>query len=297
MPLPLAAAILWLAPISYNTNGLIGDWYGLVYYGVLLLYGSFLFGSPELLAALNRQRFLSLSIGVAAYAVFYVIFVDGAVRPVIRLQDRPAYALLSAFNAMAGCSPSSACQPLPDAAAGLPRRGHRGGLSVLHAAPDRDGDRGLLAAPSRRAAGGGVRPRGSRDLPRNIGDLCLRRAPAMVRASAVRAEGGIQQEHASIGARELALAHHSELFQRALTGNVFRTGDRHHAVEAHDIESESERGTAEFRPVALALRVRREGAAQGDAVAAVMDAQAAESASVRLRSVVTSEPKAGHSAS
>lgn len=101
MPLPLAAAILWLAPISYNTNGLIGDWYGLVYYGVLLLYGSFLFGSPELLAALNRQRFLSLSIGVAAYAVFYVVFVDGAVRPVIRLQDRPAYALLSAFNTMA----------------------------------------------------------------------------------------------------------------------------------------------------------------------------------------------------
>ena len=67
--MPLAAAILWLAPISHNTNGLIGDWFGLVYYGVLLLYGAFLFGSPELLAALNRQRFLSLAIGVAAYAV------------------------------------------------------------------------------------------------------------------------------------------------------------------------------------------------------------------------------------
>jgi glucan biosynthesis protein C len=101
MVLPLAAAILWLVPISHNTNGLIGDWYGLVYYGLLLLYGSFLFGSPDLLAALNRQRFLSLAVGVAAYAAFYIVFVDGAVRPVIPPEDRPAYALLSAVNTMA----------------------------------------------------------------------------------------------------------------------------------------------------------------------------------------------------
>lgn len=101
MVLPLAAAILWLAPISHNTNGLIGDWFGLAYYGALLLCGAFLFGSPELLAALNRQRFLSLAIGIGAYAVFYVVFVDGAVRPTIAPQDRAAYALVSAVNTMA----------------------------------------------------------------------------------------------------------------------------------------------------------------------------------------------------
>jgi glucan biosynthesis protein C len=101
MPLPLAAAILWLAPVSYNTNGLIGDWYGLVYYGTLLFFGSFLYGSPDLLAALNRQRLLSLGVGVVAYAMLYVAFVDGAVRPVIRPEDRAAYALLSAVNTMA----------------------------------------------------------------------------------------------------------------------------------------------------------------------------------------------------
>jgi glucans biosynthesis protein C len=101
MPLPLAAATLWLTPISHNANGLIGDWFGLVYYGVLLLYGAFLFGALPLLAALNRQRFLSLAVGVAAYAVLYVCFVDGAVRPVISPEDRPAYALLSALNTMA----------------------------------------------------------------------------------------------------------------------------------------------------------------------------------------------------
>jgi len=101
MVLPLAAAILWLAPISYNTNGLIGDWFGLVYYGVLLLYGAFLFGSPELLAALERQRFVSLAIGVIAYATLYAAFIGGAVRPVIPDAGRPIYALLSAANTMA----------------------------------------------------------------------------------------------------------------------------------------------------------------------------------------------------
>jgi len=101
MILPLAASILWLVPISYNTNGLIGDWFGLVYYGVLLLYGAFLFGSQELLAALERQRFVSLAVGVAAYAALYAMFIGGAVRPVIPAEGRPAYALLSAVNTMA----------------------------------------------------------------------------------------------------------------------------------------------------------------------------------------------------
>jgi hypothetical protein len=101
MPLPLAAAILWLAPISYNTNGLIGDWYGLAYYGILLVYGAFIFGSPALLAALNRQRFLSLAIGVVAYAVLYAGFIGGEVKPAVAPHERPAFALVSAVNTMA----------------------------------------------------------------------------------------------------------------------------------------------------------------------------------------------------
>jgi hypothetical protein len=35
-----------------------GDWHGLAYYGALLLYGAFIFGSPALPDALNRQRWL-----------------------------------------------------------------------------------------------------------------------------------------------------------------------------------------------------------------------------------------------
>ena len=101
MALPLAASLLWLAPVSYNTNGLIGDWHGLVYYGALLLCGAFLFASSELLAALNRQRWLSFAVGMAAYATLYVFFFDGTVRPTIAVADRPAYALVSAVNTMA----------------------------------------------------------------------------------------------------------------------------------------------------------------------------------------------------
>jgi glucan biosynthesis protein C len=101
MVLPLAASTLWLAPISYNTNGLIGDWHGLVSYGALLLYGAFMFGSSDVLAALNRQRWLSLGIGIAAYAALTIFFFDGAVRPVIADAVRPAYSLLSALNTMA----------------------------------------------------------------------------------------------------------------------------------------------------------------------------------------------------
>jgi len=101
MALPLGASILWLAPLSQNTNGLIGDWHGLVYNGVLLLYGVFIFGTPEMLAALNRQRFLSLGIGLAAYAALYATFFDGAVTATVSPADRPAYAVLAAVNTMA----------------------------------------------------------------------------------------------------------------------------------------------------------------------------------------------------
>ena len=99
--LPLAASTFWLAPISWNINGLVGDWHGLVSYGALLLYGAFLFGSSDLLMALERQRLFSLAVGIAAYAILYVGFFAGAARPTISPEVRPAFALLSAVNVMA----------------------------------------------------------------------------------------------------------------------------------------------------------------------------------------------------
>jgi len=101
MVLPLAASALWLAPVSHNINGLVGDWHGLVSYGALLLYGAFIFASTDLLNTLQRQRLLSLAVGIAAYAALYFGFFQGTVRPAIPPEVRPVFALLSAVNTMA----------------------------------------------------------------------------------------------------------------------------------------------------------------------------------------------------
>lgn len=101
MALPLAASSLWLAPVSWNVNGLVGDWHGLVSYGALLLYGAFLFGSSDLLEALQRQRFFSLAVGILAYACLYFGYFAGTVRPLMPPEARPLFALLSAVNVMA----------------------------------------------------------------------------------------------------------------------------------------------------------------------------------------------------
>lgn len=101
MVLPLAASTLWLAPVSWNINGLVGDWNGLVSYGALLLYGAFVYGSPDLLRVLQRQRFVSLLVGVAAYAFLYFSTFEGTVRPLIEPQARPVFSLVSGINVMA----------------------------------------------------------------------------------------------------------------------------------------------------------------------------------------------------
>jgi len=101
MALPLAASIFWLVPLSHNVNGLIGDWHGLFYNGVLLVYGGFIFGTPAMLGVVNRQRWLSLAIGITTYATVYVEFFDGAVGALVLPADRPAFALLSAVNTIA----------------------------------------------------------------------------------------------------------------------------------------------------------------------------------------------------
>jgi len=98
--LPLIAAQLWLAPLSRNPNGLVGDWFGLVYYGVLLLYGALLFRGSALLEALLRGRWMALAVGVGAFALLDHLFFD-AVRPTIAPADRPLYALLSGINTLA----------------------------------------------------------------------------------------------------------------------------------------------------------------------------------------------------
>ncbi len=101
MALPLAASVLWLMPISRNANGVVGDWHGLAYYSVLLVYGAFLFGSSRLMAVLNAQRWLALAIGIAAYAALYEVYFADTVTLKLTPAERPLYALLSGVNTMA----------------------------------------------------------------------------------------------------------------------------------------------------------------------------------------------------
>ena len=144
MASPLAASILWLAPISYNTNGLIGDWYGLVYYGALCSTARSC-SALRMLAALNRQRWLSVAVGSRPMACSMS---SSSTAPYGRIADadRPVYALLSGVNTMAWLFAiigfanrhltsrrhSSVSRPKPSI--------------LLHPAPDGDGDRRLLAA-------------------------------------------------------------------------------------------------------------------------------------------------------
>ena len=257
MVLPLAASTLWLAPISYNINGLIGDWNGLVSYGALLLYGAFLFGSSDVLAALNRQRWLSLGIGVAAYAALTVCFFDGAVRPVIAVADRPAYALLSAVNTMAWLFAiiGFANRHLTRRPAFLAEATEAVyPFYMLHQTVTVIAVYWLLqlGVPSV----GRLHPGGAGDVPRHLGDLFCGRAPDLVCPPALRVEGGVQEQGPAILPLYSRSRHHAEFLERALTGEVVGARDRGDALEARRRRRRRRgpRGRIPARSPCLALR-------------------------------------------
>ncbi|QQS14495.1 MAG: acyltransferase family protein [Rhodospirillales bacterium] len=101
VPLPLIAIQLWLAPVSSNPNGLVGDWVGLAWHGTLLLYGALLFRSDDLLAALEKWRWVALAIGVAVYAILHQTFLAGTVRPRIAPEDRALFTALGNLDTVA----------------------------------------------------------------------------------------------------------------------------------------------------------------------------------------------------
>ena len=277
MVLPLAASILWLAPISYNTNGLIGDWHGLVYYGALLLYGAFLFGSPEVLAALNRQRWLSFAIGVAAYAALYVVFFEGTVRPTIADADRPVFALLSAVNTMAWlfaiigfANRHLTRRPafLADATEAVYP------FYILHQTVTVIAVYWLLQIGAPPVAGFILAV-----LATFVGTSAIYFGlvrPVWFLRPLFGLKAAYNQDVRPALGPDLAFAHHAELLQRALTGPVVRPRDGDHAIEFRDVEGEGKGGAAKLGPVALALRFGREGQAYGHAIVAGMHAQAAQ---------------------
>jgi surface polysaccharide O-acyltransferase-like enzyme len=79
LAIPIFAIEVWLIPISSNRNRLIGDWYGLAFYGLLMLAGAVLYRSPALLQSMQRQRFVALGVGVVAYAVLQLEYFSGRI--------------------------------------------------------------------------------------------------------------------------------------------------------------------------------------------------------------------------
>lgn len=101
MAVPLAASIAFLSPISHNVNGFIGDWHGIATAALLLLYGGFVYGTPHMLATLNRQRWVSLAIAVAAFVALDLLVFHAAPGARVRVLGVPVYAPLSAINTVA----------------------------------------------------------------------------------------------------------------------------------------------------------------------------------------------------
>ncbi len=101
MAVPLAASIAFLSPLSRNVNGFIGDWHGIATAALLLLYGGFVYGTPQMLATLNRQRWVSLAVAVAAFAALDLLVFHAAPGSRVRVLGVPVFAPLSAINTVA----------------------------------------------------------------------------------------------------------------------------------------------------------------------------------------------------
>ncbi|MEO8559333.1 MAG: acyltransferase family protein [Rhodospirillales bacterium] len=98
LAMPLFAVQFFVAPISGVRNVLVGDWYGLAHYGVLMLAGALLYRSPVLLQSLERQRFGALAIGVIAYAGLELGFFSALSTRSHGIAAWLAYCALSAIN-------------------------------------------------------------------------------------------------------------------------------------------------------------------------------------------------------
>jgi hypothetical protein len=98
MAVPIVLAMLLLAPITRNVNYVVGDWYGLASAALLMLYGAFIFNTPEMLAVLNRQCWLAVAVGTVAFFTLDLLVFHATPGAHVRLLGLPVYAPLSAIN-------------------------------------------------------------------------------------------------------------------------------------------------------------------------------------------------------
>lgn len=100
MAAPICLAIALLGPVTRNVNYLVGDWYGIVSAALLMLYGAFIFNTPELLKVLNRQCWSAVAVGVVSFAILDVMVFHAPPGVSVRVLGVPLYAPLSAINMM-----------------------------------------------------------------------------------------------------------------------------------------------------------------------------------------------------
>jgi glucans biosynthesis protein C len=80
MPLPLAIVFL-LQRDWPETNNLFADWYNVAISLTLFLYGYAIYSSERLLAAIERQRAVTLALGIVLYLVFQALLRSATVFP------------------------------------------------------------------------------------------------------------------------------------------------------------------------------------------------------------------------
>jgi len=98
MAVPLMIVMLVLGPISSNAQYLIGDWYGIGLAAVLMIYGDFVFNTPEMLALLQRRCWTAVAVGLVSFVVLDVVIFHLMPGERVRLFGLPVYAPLSALN-------------------------------------------------------------------------------------------------------------------------------------------------------------------------------------------------------
>lgn len=101
MAVPVVASITWLSPISQMRGMFYGDPHGVFMAALLLIYGAFVFCTPRMLERLDRQRWFSLAVGVAAYAALALLVYSAAPDTRVRVLGLPVTAPLTALNLMA----------------------------------------------------------------------------------------------------------------------------------------------------------------------------------------------------
>ena len=98
LAVPVAVAMVVLGPITHNVNYVVGDWYGIASAALLMLYGAFLFNTPEMLAVLNRQCWIAVAVGTVAFFALDLLIFHAPTGTPVRVLGLPVYAPLSAIN-------------------------------------------------------------------------------------------------------------------------------------------------------------------------------------------------------